>query len=66
MTGQITVTNIADKLDISCGSAYSIIHEDFRCHNICAKWVPKQLTDEYEWACVEMCMQYHEEREASL
>jgi hypothetical protein len=24
----IIVTDIADKLDINCGSAYSIIHED--------------------------------------
>jgi hypothetical protein len=27
---QITVTDTAKKLDISCGSAYSIIHEDLR------------------------------------
>jgi hypothetical protein len=39
----ITVTDIANKLEISCGSAYSIIHED----KICGRWVPKQLTDEH-------------------
>jgi len=34
---QITVTDTADKLDISCGPAYSVIHEDFRYHKICVK-----------------------------
>jgi hypothetical protein len=49
---------VADKLDIRYGSAYYIIHEDLRYHKICARWVPKQLTDEHKQACVEMCMQY--------
>jgi hypothetical protein len=44
----ITLTNIADKLDIRCGSAYFIIHEDFGYRKICARWVPKQLTDEHK------------------
>jgi hypothetical protein len=41
----ITVTDTANKLDISCGSANSIIHKDLGYHNICARWVTKQLTD---------------------
>jgi len=53
----ITVTDVADKLDIIYGSAYSIIHND-RYHEICARWVPKQLTDEHKWAHMEMCMQF--------
>jgi hypothetical protein len=54
---QITVTDIANKLDISFWSSYSIIHEDLRFHRICARWVPTQLTNEHRWTCVEMCMQ---------
>jgi hypothetical protein len=53
----ITVTEIAYKMDLSCGSSYYIIHKDLRYHKICARWVPKWLTDENKWACVEMCMQ---------
>jgi len=49
--GEITVTNIANKLDVSCGSAYFIIQEDLGYHKICARWVPKQLTDKHKWAC---------------
>jgi ribosomal protein S25 len=33
----ITVTDTADKFDISCVSAYSIIHEDLGYHKICAR-----------------------------
>jgi len=42
---QITVTDIANKLDVICGSAYTIIHEDLLGYQkICARWMPKQLT----------------------
>jgi hypothetical protein len=37
------------KLDIRCGSAYSNNHEDLGYHKTCARWVPKQLTDEHRW-----------------
>jgi ribosomal protein S25 len=33
----ITVTDTADKLDISCGIAYFIIREDSRYHKICLR-----------------------------
>jgi hypothetical protein len=60
----------SNKLDICCGSAYSIIQKDFEFHKICARGVPKQLTDEQKWAYMETRMQvwqqYCEEREAFL
>jgi hypothetical protein len=37
----VIITDIANKLDISCGSAYSINHENIGYHKICARWVPK-------------------------
>jgi hypothetical protein len=61
---KITVTDIANKLDISCGFTYSIMHEDLGYHKICARWVPKQLTDEKKWVCMELLQCYHEEGEA--
>jgi hypothetical protein len=39
----ITVTDIADKLDICWGPTYSIIDRDLGYHKIYARWVPEQL-----------------------
>jgi len=38
---QITVTDIANKMDIRCGSVYSVTHKDLNYHTICTRWVPK-------------------------
>jgi hypothetical protein len=54
----ITVIDVANKMNISCGSAYSNIHKDLGYHKICARWVPKQLKDEHKWAHMETCMQF--------
>jgi hypothetical protein len=64
-----TVTDIANKLDIRHGSAYSVIHKDLGYHKICAMWMPNQLTYEHKWADVEICMQVlqkHHEGEAFM
>jgi hypothetical protein len=55
---QIIVIDMADKMDISCGSAYSIIHKNLGHLTIYARRVPKQLTDEHKEACVEICLQF--------
>jgi len=52
------VNAASGKLDISCGSAYSIIHKNLKYYKICARWVTKQLTDEHKWACMEKCIQF--------
>jgi hypothetical protein len=44
---QLTVTDIANKFDITCGPAYSIIQEDLGYHKICARWVPRQPKDKH-------------------
>ena len=41
---QITVSEVAAHLDISCGSAYAILHDDLGYRKVCAQWVPKKLT----------------------
>jgi hypothetical protein len=46
--GLLTVTDITNKLYISCGSAYSIIHIDHGYPKICARRVTKQLIDEHK------------------
>lgn len=40
----VTVTDIAKKLDICCGSAYSTTYGNLRYHKTCARWTPKHLT----------------------
>jgi hypothetical protein len=54
----ISVIDIANKLGHLLQTAYSIIHEDLRYHELCARWVPKQLTDEHKWVCIDMCIQF--------
>jgi hypothetical protein len=54
----ITATDIADMLDISCEYAYSFFHADLKYHKICARWLPKQFTDQHKWAHVEAFMQF--------
>jgi len=46
-----------NKLFISCASAYSVIHDDPDYYRIFARWLPKQLTDECEQACIKMSIQ---------
>jgi hypothetical protein len=48
-----------DKLFITCGSTYAIIHSDPAYHKICAMWVPKQLIDECKQTCKKMSTQVH-------
>jgi hypothetical protein len=55
----IIVTDIANKLHISCGSSYSIIHRDLGYHKICARWVSKQLTDEHKWHVWKCAYNFH-------
>jgi len=38
---QIIITYVVDKLDHSCGSAYSIVHEDVGYRRICVRWGAK-------------------------
>ena len=52
---RITVEQIANTLDISVGSAQTILHEDLKMTKVSARWVPRMLTDEHKAARVAMC-----------
>jgi hypothetical protein len=39
---------IAKQLNISIGSAYSVTHDNLQFHKVCARWVPKELTDKHK------------------
>jgi hypothetical protein len=41
---RLTIDEVANRLQISHGSAYEIIHNRLGFHKVCARWVPKQLS----------------------
>ena len=43
---RITVEEVAGRLNVSVGSAYSLIHDSLKLSKVCARWVPKELTGE--------------------
>jgi ribosomal protein S25 len=45
---RVTVDEIAKQMNISIGSAYSVVHGNLHFHKMCAWWVPKELTDEHK------------------
>jgi hypothetical protein len=45
---QVTINEVGNHLQISHGSAYDIIHNRLGFCKVCARWVPKQLTEEHK------------------
>ena len=43
---RITVEEVAGRLNVSVGSAYSLIHYSLKFSKVCARWVPTELTEE--------------------
>ena len=43
---RITVEEVAGRLIVSVGFAYSLIHDSLKFSKVCARWVPKELTEE--------------------
>ena len=41
---RLTIEEVANRLQISHGSAYETIHNRLGFHRVCARWFPKQLT----------------------
>jgi hypothetical protein len=62
---RITVCAVANVLDISYGSTYSIMHDELKYRKVCFSSVPKQLTEDHKQKRVEICTQflYRYERE---
>ena len=43
---RITVEGVAGRLSVSVGSATSLIHDSLKFRKVCARWMPKELTEE--------------------
>jgi hypothetical protein len=50
-----TADETAKQLNISTGSAYSVVHGNLQFHKVCARWVPKELTDEHKRIRLDIC-----------
>lgn len=52
---RVTIDEVAHCLQISHGSAYEIIHNRLSFHKVCARWVPKQLTELHKQTRLDIC-----------
>ena len=43
---RITVRDIAEQLDVSRGTVHNILTRQLKMNKVCARWVPRLLTDE--------------------
>jgi len=51
-TGEwVTIDEIAIELNMSHGSAYSIVHDDLGYRKVCSRWVPRQLVVWWSQVC---------------
>jgi hypothetical protein len=55
---RITVSAVANVLDINYGSAYSIMYDELKYRKACSRWVSKQLTEDHKQNRVEICIQF--------
>lgn len=44
----VVMDEVASSLSIRHCSTHKIIHEDFRSHNVCRRWIPGVLTTEHK------------------
>ena len=67
---RITVEEVAGRLNVSVGSAYSLIHNSLKFSKVCARWVPKELIEERKRKSLDVCSQhlahYREEGDTQL
>jgi histone-lysine N-methyltransferase SETMAR len=45
---RISVEDLSSELDVSIGSAHKIVTDVLKYHKLCARWVPRMLTDEHK------------------
>jgi len=55
---RITVEEVAGRLNVSFDSAYSLIHDSLKFSKVCAKCVPKELTEERKRKRLDVCSQH--------
>ena len=54
----VLLDEVAHVLQISHGSAYKLMHNKLGFHKVCARWVPKQLTEVHKQMHVDICQKH--------
>jgi len=52
------IKEFAGRLNVSVGSAYSLIHDSLMFSKVCARWVPKELTEERKRKRSDVCSRH--------
>jgi len=52
---RVSIDDVANSLNISHGSAFTIMHDKLGFRKVCARWVPRELTEEHKRNRVEIC-----------
>jgi len=47
---RVTIDEIAIEFNMSHGSVYNIVHNDFGYRKVCSRWVPRQLSEDHQRA----------------
>jgi len=55
---RITVEEVAGRLNVSVGSAYSLIHDSLKFSKVCARWVPRELREERKHKRLDVCSRH--------
>ena len=55
---RVSIDEVAHVLQISHGSDYELMHNKLGFHKICARWVPKQLSEVHKQTRVDICQKH--------
>ena len=54
----ITVREVSQRVDCSVGTVHTIIHENLNMRRLCARWIPKMLSECQKAQRVESCQRF--------
>ena len=55
---RITVREVSQRVDCSVGTVHTIIHENLNMRRLCARWIPKMLSECQKAQRVESCRHF--------
>ena len=61
---RITIREVSQRVDCSVGTVHTIIHENLNMRRLCARWIPKMLSECQKAQMVESCQRFVQRFEA--
>ena len=55
---RITIREVSQRVDCSVGTVHTIIHENLNMRRLCARWIPKMLSECQKAQRVESCQRF--------